>query len=1808
MKVKKRVLSAVLAATMLVTSLSAGLSALAAEANADPYQTLADALQADGVKNAAWGSEGSNPSGVMTVVEDPTGEIETAAEAFWAVVQEVAPKHAGEDPDRAQGRNYYSAYGMVQEILETLQNSYGVTGDALSNATTVLHKFVGNFPDDANYRMTRLSDPALDPGTYGLRIVHNVGDLLLSMDPDVSKLPDVMNTAVEYTYPHDVQRWNSALINHNAFHYLRADGWSKADAGANTEIPAALKAFGAFFDDHLGDDLDAMTGDELQALRDAAQAQVDALAALGLWGNDEVMNHFFDKDAIQDFINSVKTKVDVAYARSYVGQIAELMEKNDPADMKHEDLVNLHNQLTELRTNLQGLTADAQNTALTEAGLTWDEINAYIASVNEEIEVDKLEGYKANVDAVIAGIPQDLTTATDEQLASALAQAQQQWALISACTQGAIDRVFTDGTAYVTEFIQNVQVEMEVRELESGLVDFGAYFAVHMETDLTTVATDDLLDNYREPDRAKFENEVKQYSPAALDRVYGEGWYASVEAYIASIDATLTARVEAQIDEAVNNYQEFGQITIRNYRAVKDAIGGVETRIIEVLGLSEEYQAKYDQFSAYSEELKAFEESKGLNGWVKTDVEYPTRESMPGDLARGEDETYQVTEDKLNQVIGSLDGLMSNEDIIPLLESFGVSGLNGATVSEAIKNLINDNLYTDATVNAVVSMIYPMIADMLQNLDLGGFNIDLTAFLGNLPANGICIFPNTLDDKVRDKYPDVAAIFEAAGDNWSNVNWENVSWGVHDRDTFVAALGHALGGLTPALRAILSTTNVDFAVIDAWVASAYLWIPAMNVYGSAVSPLLELLGCDGVVSSEQFAQFTTSDEMISAILNPVLNWVEGLVDAPITGILELLPKLAYILEFGMIDNILNTTNILIQVTIQVFGSTVSEIKPVNGTLASLLSGIEGVGDLFPMDDINTLIPKILKLAGVETDLVLPTIDQAYLASLGTLAQSENGNILYTADKPAVLVTVLRYVLNMVGDQDFMDSLFALIGKLTGTEINLGDAVMNIITGLGENPDGVICALTELFVPYENGYAATPYQPEGENGETLNPVTYSDAWTQDQAQYLADNFDEFVDDMMLILGGSGAPTLSELIRGYIADQFYTNETITSLVLTVKNLIDGIGIDVAPILSLVGVSLDSWQDVTEGYDWGVTPGDTASFANGLKAALEPFAPIVATLLSGEKDLSILGTVTLKSYPGYANGIIPLLENLGCADADIMSAAEYQELAAKGNYDQMISAIINPILNLVDRVYENPIDTLMEILPNLLYFIHNGGLQACVENTAQSAFVLLDTIRPVYDLNFSLDLDLEQILVDLVAGLEVNGQQLNLKIPFLSDLSLLATGTIEEYNSKSGTVSKHLVVENKADFVTALLRNVVELLFYEDNLNTIGDLIANATGLDATVKENLQKIINAFAELYHQNNGVDKILHAAYVIFKGADQAAGGSIAAIKDFNERWSAVFDQMYQSGGFLKDFAEWADETLDFLSFGAINGDGIGTSGLIDFFDRVAAFFQGRVTSVSIDRTSADMLVGDQVTLSLSFKPVTVKNKNVTWASSRNSIATVENGVVTAVGVGDAEITATTEDGGFVVSCVVRVRADKTALNAAIARAESLELTADQKYNLDKFLLPAKEAAADELASQEKVDYACEALLSAIRNTDLGTPVDSVVITQNGAPVGEVVYQKVPWTKKWNSTPVTLGVQINGGNADASKFKSVTWQYADWSANKPEADIEAAADNMSAVIRAKNSVIGAHSCWIQVTVVDNYGNSVTSNPVKVRFYNYDWQK
>ena len=79
------------------------------------------------------------------------------------------------------------------------------------------------------------------------------------------------------------------------------------------------------------------------------------------------------------------------------------------------------------------------------------------------------------------------------------------------------------------------------------------------------------------------------------------------------------------------------------------------------------------------------------------------------------------------------------------------------------------------------------------------------------------------------------------------------------------------------------------------------------------------------------------------------------------------------------------------------------------------------------------------------------------------------------------------------------------------------------------------------------------------------------------------------------------------------------------------------------------------------------------------------------------------------------------------------------------------------------------------------------------------------------------------------------------------------------------------------------------------------------------------------------------------------------------------------------------------------------------------------VKGVSLDKESAELEVGGSLTLTATVAPDDAANKNVSWKSDKEEVATVANGTVTAVAAGSAVITVTTEDGGKTASCTITV-------------------------------------------------------------------------------------------------------------------------------------------------------------------------------------------
>ena len=97
------------------------------------------------------------------------------------------------------------------------------------------------------------------------------------------------------------------------------------------------------------------------------------------------------------------------------------------------------------------------------------------------------------------------------------------------------------------------------------------------------------------------------------------------------------------------------------------------------------------------------------------------------------------------------------------------------------------------------------------------------------------------------------------------------------------------------------------------------------------------------------------------------------------------------------------------------------------------------------------------------------------------------------------------------------------------------------------------------------------------------------------------------------------------------------------------------------------------------------------------------------------------------------------------------------------------------------------------------------------------------------------------------------------------------------------------------------------------------------------------------------------------------------------------------------------------------------------------------VTGVSLNKSSLTLETGGTAVLTATVTPADAADKNVTWSSSDTTVATVADGVVTAVAAGTATITVTTVDGGKTATCTVTVTAAEPAPEATVAEFMKLK-------------------------------------------------------------------------------------------------------------------------------------------------------------------------
>ena len=205
------------------------------------------------------------------------------------------------------------------------------------------------------------------------------------------------------------------------------------------------------------------------------------------------------------------------------------------------------------------------------------------------------------------------------------------------------------------------------------------------------------------------------------------------------------------------------------------------------------------------------------------------------------------------------------------------------------------------------------------------------------------------------------------------------------------------------------------------------------------------------------------------------------------------------------------------------------------------------------------------------------------------------------------------------------------------------------------------------------------------------------------------------------------------------------------------------------------------------------------------------------------------------------------------------------------------------------------------------------------------------------------------------------------------------------------------------------------------------------------------------------------------------------------------------------------------------------------------------VESVSLDRTSVSLEEGQTTKLVATINPNDADEKTVEWSTSSSSIATVTDGVVSAVAEGTATITA--KAGGKSATCEVTVKKGVVAVSSVTLNKATLSLTKGQSETLTATVAP--DDATDKTVTWSSSD----ATIATVENGKVTAmkigEATITVTTQDGnktATCSVTVKYAVP-------QPVDLGLSVNWASFNVGATKAEEFgDYFAWGETSPKND------------------------------------------------------
>lgn len=919
--------------------------------------------------------------------------------------------------------------------------------------------------------------------------------------------------------------------------------------------------------------------------------------------------------------------------------------------------------------------------------------------------------------------------------------------------------------------------------------------------------------------------------------------------------------------------------------------------------------------------------------------------------------------DKLigTDIISALEKVFADIEITYTVPDWNYALADNGTVDAMKYSITYPNNWTEETAAYVVSVL-PEIGDMVATMIDSNYSS-----LGALLRDKVNIFTSenlesivTVITKLLGGISD--GLMEAAGVlldvNLAGLRDYKVKENITTAEEFADELSYILSEYAQGIvEWALLGNDYRFFVKSGGEQSDFITINGAHGYSEGIVLILEALGCENLPDAYD-GNYTTK-EIITGVLTSLAKRIDEIFVSPVEEVLNLLPNLLYFLNTNGVAAVVDNTTAAVTVLLdklRVFGINIAINELID--IKSLM-GLEDTDAKISLDNLS--MADILEAVSLVVGIDLTLIESVIVGfALGRVEEYQSVSVEVGTPKKMTYKDEF--------DKHDMITVLANLAILTLSDERNAEFVRSVV---GEDIYEVIIALFDIeeipvqdFAWIETDKADTGYVFSAMDTTTeFKGFTYGEIYTEKQAQYIADNFGEFIDNIIYLVGiemnGKTVNNLTELISNFVNGTLYNSDNLVAIRDALAGILANIsglevkGVNVGKYIVEVlrksmGVDLSAVAEV----EVPEFKEDRDMFVTYLCDILEPLYPIIKFILA-DKDISFFinteGTdaITLKGAKGYAYGIIPLLEVLDCED--ILTPAEYN----KTQGDELITSILTPLLNRVDDIMEAPADEILEILPNIIYFINSNGLDTVVKNTLNAVYALFAAIEPVakIDLYELVGIDLATIdfnwIVDkLLEKLEDMGYTFT--IGDIKPIAELTVGELKSYTSVNGNTAYKMVYAgdssgkgNKAEMVTVIERLAITFIVAPENQEAFIKLLKDKFSMGKESEEYIRGTIKLLADSIDGTSvGMQLALSTIYYIFYGLDEGVSGTTGGLKDINKAWKNAVEA-------LKKVNPKAAESLEKLLGWEIFEDvidtqeGLAPNGIVKFIQKITDWFKG---------------------------------------------------------------------------------------------------------------------------------------------------------------------------------------------------------------------------------------------------------------------------